>query len=48
MDKGDREAERSGKPMIRFWIPVLMVTFVFYGCSCGTERIFQSMVSKKM
>ena len=30
---------------VRFWTPLLVLTFCYYFISCGIERIYQPMVS---
>ena len=38
--------ERSGNVGIRYWKPLLFLTFFYYVISCGIERIYQPMVFK--
>ena len=30
---------------VRYWVPLLFLTFFYYFISCGIERIYQPMVS---
>lgn len=50
-ETAERKAERGDvvkqDKKIKLWVPVLIVTFVYYCTSCGIERIFQSMVRLK-
>jgi hypothetical protein len=48
--EADGEAREAGprpsnsETRVRFWLPLLCITFFYYFCSCGIERIYQPMV----
>ena len=41
-------AEKSNRTTIALWKPLLVLTFFYYLITCGVERIYQPMVSKRI
>ena len=44
--EADQDASKTNTSAtrVRYWIPLLFLTFFYYFISCGIERIYQPMV----